>query len=158
TKYECKNKDIMSNTTVWVDHKDPVKIVLLSLKNSSNFRKLIKPVYYTELVLSDNRESKQFYTVTSKDMATGALTATNSFNENYRESVSFIQCTEGTSFSGDRNEFIGLGGSWNKPVYLARKNGKLSGKVGSGLDPAFVVEAEISLKPGEEKQIAFVVG
>ncbi|PJB48563.1 hypothetical protein CO104_00905, partial [Candidatus Collierbacteria bacterium CG_4_9_14_3_um_filter_43_16] len=157
TKYECKNKDIMSNTTVWVDHKDPVKIVLLSLKNSSNFRKLIKPVYYTELVLSDNRESKQFYTVTSKDMATGALTATNSFNENYRESVSFIQCTEGTSFSGDRNEFIGLGGSWNKPVYLARKNGKLSGKVGSGLDPAFVVEAEISLKPGEEKQIAFVV-
>ncbi|PJA38825.1 hypothetical protein CO180_02380, partial [candidate division WWE3 bacterium CG_4_9_14_3_um_filter_41_6] len=78
--------------------------------------------------------------------------------ENYKESISFIQCTQKTSFSGDRNEFIGLGGSWNKPIYMARKHDKLSGKVGAGLDPAFVVEAEVTLKRGEEKQIAFVIG
>lgn len=158
TKYECKNKQIVSNTTVWVDRDDPVKIVLISLKNNSKFNKLIKPVYYAELILSDNRENKQFYIVTAKDMVTGAMTAKNSFNENYRDSVSFIQCTQENSFSGDRNEFIGLGGSWNMPMYLAHKDRKLSGKVGAGLDPAFVMEANISLKPGEEKQLAFIIG
>jgi cyclic beta-1,2-glucan synthetase len=158
TKYQCKNAHITTDTTVWVDKVDPVKLVLVNLTNNSQARKLIKPIYYAELVLSDNRETKQFHIVSAQDPATGALTASNSFNENFRNHVTFLQCTQDTSFSGDRNEFIGLGGAWNKPIYMTQEDSRLSGTVGAGLDPAFIMETEVTLEPGEEKQLAFIIG
>ena len=158
SKYDCYNNKIQTETKVWVDENDPVKLVLVTLKNQTKIKRVVKPVYYTELVLGDNRERDQFFIVTEKDKTTGALTAKNSYNENFPQSVSFIQATEPSTFTTDRTEFIGQGGSWTRPYYLEEKKGHLSGTTGADLDPAFVMEVSLVLEPGEERQVAFVIG
>lgn len=158
TKYDCENKEIFTETKVWVDENDPVKLILVTLKNLTETKRVIKPIFYTELVLGGNREKDQFFIVTKKDKATGAITARNSYNETFSKHITFVQSTQTTNFTADRKEFIGQGGSWSRPVYLEEKDGKLSGSVGAGLDPAIILEASVVLGAGEEKKIAFVIG
>ncbi len=149
---------IAHESTVWVDHEDPVKIILLKVKNNGKKTRTIKPIYFAELAMGDNRERNQFFIVTNKDAYTGALTARNSYSDTFPESITFLQVTSDFEFSTDRSEFLGRGGSWTNPNYFSNPNSKLSGSVGAGLDPAIIAETEIVLKPTEEKQIAFVLG
>lgn len=158
TKYLCNKTDHVSETTVWVDEIDSVKIVLLKLTNKTARKWTVSPVFFAELVLADNRERNQFFIVSEKDPVTGALTARNSYSDVYFDQLSFLQSTVDTTHTTDRVEFLGRGGSWTNPTFLEGNDEKLTQNVGAGLDPAFIMKTEISIDPGEEKELAFILG
>ncbi len=62
-----------------------------------------------------------------------------------------------TSFTGDRTEFLGRNGSYNRPNGLEQGH-ILSGKLGAGLDPCGALQAPIELRPGGTAEIVFFLG
>ncbi len=160
SEYLCKTDVATTVTEVWVDTDDPVKIINVKVTNTSGGVLRIKPTYYAELVLGDVREQNQFFTVTDFDNAHGAIVAKNSYNHVYGQNITFsMTTTPAVRYSTDRMEFLGRGGMWSQPVYMeADFETELEKRVGAGLDPVMVLETELELVAGEEKNVAFVLG
>jgi cyclic beta-1,2-glucan synthetase len=59
--------------------------------------------------------------------------------------------------SADRAEFIGRHGSLAEPAALLGSR-PLSNRVGGGLDPCGAMQTKISLSPGEEMELTFLLG
>src|SRR5439155_3511461 len=60
------------------------------------------------------------------------------------------------SLTGDRTEFFGRNGTWERPAALERV--ELSGRTGAGLDPGGAVQTKIDLAPGQETEVIFLLG
>ena len=60
------------------------------------------------------------------------------------------------SFTGDRGEFLGRGGSVEDPSALKRV--RLSNNVGAGLDPCLAVTSKIHLEPNMEIELIAMLG
>ena len=83
--------------------------------------------------------------------------AHNNFHEDYPDQVAFLHVLGGAdSVTGDRTEFIGRNGSLENPAALQRT--KLSGTTGAGLDPCGAVQKMITLGPGQEAELIFLLG
>lgn len=160
SSFLCKNKEVTITTDVWVDPNDPVKIISINFKNNTKATKKIKPLYYAELVLGDTREQNQFFIVSEFDKENGAIITKNSYNDIYSNNITFALSSEvNIKFTADRMEFLGRGGSWARPSYLEEDfESELSGRVGAGLDPAIILETEVDVLPGQNKQMVFVLG
>ena len=59
--------------------------------------------------------------------------------------------------TADRAEFIGRHGSLAEPAALLA-NHRLSNRVGGGLDPCGAMQTRITLRPGEETELIFLLG
>jgi cyclic beta-1,2-glucan synthetase len=134
-----------------------VKFSCLKLKNSSGRWRTLSATYYTEWVLGVNRQTTQMHVRTSRDEATGALVAHNSYHEDFPQQTAFLHVLgRADSITGDRNEFIGRNGLESNPAAMARVN--LSGGTGAGLDACGAVQRKLRLAPGEEAEVIFLLG
>ena len=61
-----------------------------------------------------------------------------------------------TGFDTDRKSFIGIYGSYSQPEVV--KNGECKGSLASGDNGVGVVQFDIEIKPGEEKEFVVVMG
>jgi len=113
--------------------------------------------YYVELTLGESRESSQMHVVTTWDDDTNALLARNYYNPDFPERVAFVALSDVfSSYEADRNLFIGRNRSLRNP--LAMEKVSLSGKTGAGLDPCAALQLMITLEPGEQREIACLLG
>jgi cyclic beta-1,2-glucan synthetase len=136
---------------------DAVKFACLKLRNDTDRSRSLSATYFAEWVLGVTRDSSQIHIYTSHDNATGALTAQNSYNEEFPDQIAFLHVLGGAdSVTGDRTEFIGRNGSLRMPAAMRRVN--LSGQTGAGFDPCGAVQKKVTLRPGQEAEIVFLLG
>jgi cyclic beta-1,2-glucan synthetase len=155
--FEHEAGGIAQKLHVGVAADEPIKIVRLQLRNLTGRVRRISATYAAEWVLGVAREQTQLHVVTAIDERTGALTATNAYNHEFAGRIAFLHCVgREQNAVGDRREFLGRNGDWTTPAGMRRR--ALSGTVGAGLDPVGVVRTSLTLEPGGEAEIVFLLG
>jgi cellobiose phosphorylase len=157
TVFEHLEQSIRSEMTVFVDPERPVKYTYFKVRNESQEKRQVSLTGYVEWVLGDLRHKTMMHIITELELNSGAIIAHNSYHTEFGQMVTFFDSNETTrTITTDRNEFIGRNGTVANPFGMTRS--KLSGKTGAGLDPCGVMQVQLMLDVGEEKEIVFRMG
>ncbi|HEY3932464.1 MAG TPA: glucoamylase family protein, partial [Verrucomicrobiae bacterium] len=155
--FEHTQNGISSELWIYVSIHEPVKFAVLKLKNNSERRRRLSLTSFTEWVLGETRQKNTMHVVTEIDPQTSALFARNPYNTDFEGRVAFMASSELARFyTADRTEFLGRNGTLAQPAALRRT--RLSGKIGAGLDPCAALQVQIEMEPGQEREIAFILG
>ncbi|HEY9685369.1 MAG TPA: glucoamylase family protein [Coleofasciculaceae cyanobacterium] len=158
SRFEHTSHEIKLDLLQYVPLEDPIKISRLKIKNMSDRIRRLSMTAYVEWVLGQSRSVSAPYVITELDPETGALFAQNPWNAAFKGRVAFMDLSgRQTSWTGDRQEFIGRNGTLNSPAGLLRRTPP-SKHLGAGLDPCGVLQAPIELKPNEMVEIVFFLG
>ncbi len=148
---------IVHELEVFVDVADPVKFSLLTLVNSGSAARTLSVFAYNEWVLGPPREGEHLHVVTEVDERSGAILATNAYNQEFARHVAFSYSdVPPDSFTADRRAFLGRHGDLTQPAALAQT--QLSRQIGAALDPCAAVHVRCVLQPGERRQLLFLLG
>jgi cellobiose phosphorylase len=155
--FEHEESGIVSTMTTFVDVEEPVKFIVIKVRNDSDRHRLLSLTGFVEWVLGDLRQKTQMHVVTEPDAISGALLAVNRYNSTFADRVAFFDTDDNTrSFTADRMEFIGRNGNLRHPAAMLRS--RLSGRGGSGLDPCAAIQVSFDLQQDEEREIIFRLG
>jgi cellobiose phosphorylase len=155
--FELTQDGISSELWIYVSINEPVKFAVLKMKNNSDRRRRLSLTSYSEWVLGETRAKSAMHVATEIDPQTSALFARNPYHTDFEGRVAFVASSElARSHTADRTEFLGRNGTLAQPAALRRT--RLSGKTGVGLDPCAALQVQIELEPGQEREIAFVLG
>jgi cyclic beta-1,2-glucan synthetase len=155
--FEHIEEGIRSELWVYVSSDAPIKFSVLKLKNESGRSRRLSVTGYIEWVLGDLRQKSAMHINTSIDPNSGSLYARNPYNSEFAERVAFFQTDEPhNTISCDRTEFIGRNGTLKNPAAMGRV--KLSGKVGSALDPCAAIQIPFDIGELQEREIIFRLG
>ena len=136
---------------------DPVKFIVLTLRNQGQQQRHLSVTYFVEWVLGVTRDDTQMHVSTSFDERAGALFASNHYQSDNPNQVAFLSVLgERRSVCGDRTEFFGRNGHFDSPAALNRS--QLSGRTGAGFDPCGAMQSSILLAAGEEVEVVFLLG
>lgn len=136
---------------------EPLRIQRLRLHNDSSRTRRLSVTFAAELVLGEHREDSQMHILTNWSQDLKTLFATNPYNEEYGDRVTFVTTHPSpVSYSGDRGSFLGRNKSFTSP--LAMKLLSLSETVGAGLDPCAAVQTRVDLPPGQTAEITILLG
>jgi len=158
SRFQHASHEIALDLVQFVPLVDPVKVSSLTLTNTSKRRRVLSITAYTEWLLGVGRANNLPHVLTTIDADSGAIFATNPWNEEWAGRVAFAACTQRpSSWTADRAEFLGRNGTLEWPRALTP--GKLlSGRTGAGFDPCAVLQTRIELAPGSSVRVTFLLG
>lgn len=143
--------------TVHVPTNDPIKIMRLSLRNDENRSRRLTATYFAEWVLGTHRENAATQVICERDAVTGAILARNPWAGDFAGRLVFAAAGQAArSATADRTEFLGRYGSASRPAALEGPD--LAGRFGTLQDPCAALMVEVSLAPGEARDVIFVMG
>ena len=181
TAYSIKGK-----LEVFAPRGEKLKIQKVTLENLSDENREISLFYYAKLVLGvyDYESSRYISTYIEgnsnckidhmpqelKNIDTeslkvrqnlsneGYIYGRNPYSEYFGKLNAYLTILggENLSFTGDRKEFIGLGGEISSPEALKYKT--LSNRCGGIYDPCLAASTKIKLEPGEKKELLILFG
>jgi cyclic beta-1,2-glucan synthetase len=153
--FEHSSSRLDQTLTMYAAPGVPVKVCLMTLKNISGKTRNLTIMYYARPVLGVDESLTSPYIVTW--MENGILYAENKYSGEFAGRIAFM-CTSAKtgSATGDRVSFFGLDGDPARPLSVF--DAKLSGVTGAGLDPCMAVAGKVSLMPGEEAKVVFLLG
>ncbi len=155
--FEHTERGIRSEMWVYVAVDAPIKFTVLKVRNESGRPRRLSATGYAEWVLGDLRPKTTMHVITELDPNSGAIFARNSYNTEFVDRVAFFDVDDAPrSVSGDRTEFLGRNGTLRNPVALTRL--RLSGGVGTALDPCAAIQVPFELADGQEREIIFRLG
>ena len=155
--FEHTESGIASELSIYVSEHEPVKFAVFKLRNNSDRPRRLSVTGYWEWVMGELRAKNAMHVATEIDPQTRALFARNPFNTDFEGRVAFVTSSETVrSYTADRTEFLGRNGTLAQPAALRRS--RLSGKTGAGLDPCAALQVQVELEPGQEREIAFILG
>ena len=149
---------IMGEVTMFVPMGHNLKLCKIKLKNNSDVVRDLSVTYYAELVMGVVPQHTAQHIVTYLNEENKYIYATNSYNQHFGKLKAFLKLFGGQeeSFTGNRSEFLGRGGSVEDPEALKRV--RLSNNVGAGLDPCLAVTSKIHLEPNMEIELVAMLG
>ncbi len=158
SRYRHRSQGLEQELCLFTPREDPVKIAWARLRNTSGRPRRLSLFAYARLVLGVLPGAAR--TRIERDATAGILLAEN-HNREFSGRIAFAAIAPFDSvplyFTGDRAEFIGRHGNPACPAALAG-NRILSGRLGSDLDPCFVLQTTIRLEPGATLEQAFLLG
>ena len=136
---------------------EPVKIYRLRLRNDSSKNRDLSVIWFASLVLGTVREDTQLHIVTSRDEQSHALFARQYRSGAYCGHVTFAASEPApSSYTCDRIQFLGRNRTVNSPAALQRS--RLDNRVGAALDPCMALQVPVSIAPGAQVEVTFVLG
>jgi cyclic beta-1,2-glucan synthetase len=158
SRFQHVSREITHDLLQYVPCEDPIKISRLTLQNNSGRTRRLSVTAYAEWVLGSSRSESSPYVITEVDSSSGALFARSAWGGEFGERVAFADLGgRQTSYTGDRTDFLGRNGALDRPAALER-GGRLSQKVGAGLDPCAALQTTFELRSGARMEIAFFLG
>ena len=158
TGFEHTSHGIAARLIQFVPPEDPIKVSRLTLENLSGRARRLSVTAYVEWVLGALRSTTAPFVATEIDARTGALFARNAWSAEFGDRVAFADLGgRQTGWTGDRAEVLGRNGTLDHPALLER-GGRLSGRVGAGLDPCAALQTVIDLAPGAREEVVFFLG
>jgi cellobiose phosphorylase len=155
--FEHTESGIRSEMWVYVALDAPVKFTVLKVRNESGRSRRLSATGYVEWVLGDLRPKSAMHVVTEVNPDSGALFARNPYNAEFAGRVAFFDVDDAIrTVSGDRTEFLGRNGTLRNPAAMTRA--RLSGKVGTALDPCAAIQVPFELADGQERELIFTLG
>ncbi len=157
TTYERWHDGLEQSLTVCVAPADPIKLVVVRVRNTGDRPRRLSATYYAECVLGTVRTQTAFAVVSECDADDGTLLLRNPFRLDFGGQVVFADVNRRPyTFTADRQEFLGRNGSPAAPAALGRV--ALSGRVGPALDPCAALQVAMELPPGGEDEVVFLLG
>lgn len=141
----------------FVPLEDPIRITRLTLRNTSGRPRRLSVTAYVEWVLGASRATTLRHVITEIDPGTGAILARNPASVAFSGRVAFADLgADTTSHSGDRAEILGIDGTMAAPVGIT--DAPLSGRTGPALDPCAALRRVVTLPPGTQVEVLFLLG
>jgi cyclic beta-1,2-glucan synthetase len=139
----------------------PMKVTRVRVTNHGARPRRLSFWAYQRLVLGVLPEESARFVVTADDVESELLLATNPAAGVFADRVTFAasvapDSASGREVSGDRETFLGGGGSPARPLALA--GGTLDARFGAGLDPCFAEKRLLEVAPGASVEVAFLLG
>ena len=157
TRFAHVSGNLKQDLLVFVPPDDPIKLVCLTVRNDDSRPRRLTATYYVEWVLGTARENAPLQVVCERDRESGAILARNAWAGDFAGKIAFVASgAAAQSVSADRTEFLGEHGSVSTPAAMKRVG--LSGRASPALDPCAAVTTEVTLSPGETRQMVFVLG
>ncbi len=158
SRFEHTSHGITLELLQFVALDDPVKISRLTVRNVSGRRRRLSVTAYVEWVLGVSRSASAPFVVTEIDTGTKAMLARNTWATDFAGRVAFADLRGAqTAWTADRTEFLGRNGIHRRPAALAG-GGRLSGRVGPGLDPCGALQSIVELRASEKAEVVFLLG
>ena len=155
--FEHINDGIWSQMWIYADVEEPVKYIVLKVRNNSGRDRVLSATGFVEWVLGDMPDRTKMHVVTEVDHETGVLFVRNKYNSAFAEKIAFFDTdSKEKTFTCDRIEFLGRNGTLQNPEAMLRE--KLSGKSGAALDPCTAIQVAVELHEDEEKEVIFRIG
>jgi len=158
SRFEHASHGVALELLQFVPLDDAIKISRLTLRNESGRTRRLSVTAYVEWVLGASRSAAAPFVVTEIDPSTRAMLARNAWDRDFGARVAFADLGGAqTACTGDRTEFLGRHGTPDHPAALER-GGRLSGRVGAGLDPCGALQTAVTLRAGERAEVVFFLG
>jgi len=155
--FHARQHGIETELITYVATDEPVKFVVLKIRNRSGRRRRLSATGYWEWVLGQWRHTNLMHIVTTPDPVTGAIFARNTYNRPFPRKTVFVAVNDPTrTVTGNRTEFLGRNGNTACPA--AMSNAHLSGQLGAGLDPCAALQVPFNITDGEDRELVFILG
>jgi cellobiose phosphorylase len=170
TAIESLTNGIEAELLMFVPNDVPLEVITLKLVNRTKKTRHLSLFSYLEWNLGAapdwHREFHKCFINTHYDPALNAVVATKRlwevpstdghWNRNW-EYAAFHSCSvKPSSFDADKESFMGMYGTLRAPKSVAA--GALKKNSGNSLDAIASLKVNVTLKPGEEKEIVFLIG
>ncbi len=156
--FRARRSAIEMELTHIVDPADPVKVSRLRIRNSGASVARLRVYAYAEWVLGSHRSRTAGTIIPSQDEKTGALLATNPYNLDFGGRVVFLASDgRADSFTAHREEFIGQGGSSERPLAVLT-GASLSGRIEAGDDPCAALARDVEIPADGETILLWLLG
>ena len=155
-KYIHKSDGIEQELEVFVPKEDSCKVSILKLKNTTFNKKKLKLYYYIKPVIGEDEIKSDGYVEIGFDKNNNIVYGKNLYRNELENTNVYISCSEKiSSFTGDKNFFLGEGGISNPQ---ALKKVRLNNENSIGKKACMAYEVEIELESYENKEISIILG
>ena len=162
TSWRHTSHELEQTTTTWMPRHDPVKIVRLSLSNTSARPRTITVTSYAHLVLGGTPWETAPTVVTARDADSGAILATNSSRGEFSQRVAFAALV--APRGRESREHHRRSHRVPRPHRQRQRSGRAALRCAArrsrrrGLDPCAAFRTTLTIPAGATVEIAFLLG
>ncbi len=157
TRFEHESHGIAHQLDWFVAANDPIRVVQVQLTNTTDRVRRLSVTHFIEWALGDSRSRAQQRVVTWWDDDARILMSHNWFNMDFPGAPAFLACDcTVDSYTANRTEFIGRNGDPRDPAAMHRRT--LGGSTGRFLDNCGALMRGVTLEPGADATITFLLG
>jgi cyclic beta-1,2-glucan synthetase len=158
TIYSATEHALNMTLTHTVDTADPVKRSRLGLVNDRPVDSTLTVTFYADVLLGHRRATAAHFVTTELDETSQALFLRNRWRGAGGNTVVFADLQGAqTNWTGNRLAVLGELGGIDAPQGLLTAV-PLAREVGGGFDPCVALQVEVTLGPGERKEVVLTLG